>query len=257
MTKLMSVMLTGGVVVAGLSIGVLAQQGQNPPTAASNQRTMEELFVQAAAAGNAFEIETSRLAADRSSSAAVKRFAQSMIQMHTKAQSDLNSASIKGADANTPSSSGNGRTASAPASGATAGPATTGATSGNVQGGNNNTASGVTVPNVEETGPVNIGGRIGSQTATQQTTGGAPSMIAMLAPGEQIRVMYLSGLKGAQFDQRYVREQISAHENAIIVYRVASQRLTDTNLKAFATKSLPMIQSHYQQALELSKQVNK
>jgi predicted outer membrane protein len=255
MTKTFSVLLTGGVVAVGLGLGVLAQQ--TPPAGgqqAGATRTMEELFVQAAAAGNAFEVETSRLAGDRASSPSVKRYAQSMIEMHTKAQTDLNAASTKGANARTPSSSGtgNGQTGAAPASGATAGPSAPGASTGNNQNGNPNTASGVVAPNVQEPPSTVPGGRVGSQTADNQTRGAAPSMIAMLSPGEQIRVMYLSSLKGAAFDRAYIAEQVNAHEGAVIVYRMASQRLTETNLKAFATKSLPMIQQHLQQATKIA-----
>ncbi len=47
MTRKLTTFLAGGVIVAGLGLGVLAQ------SAATNTRTFDELFVQAAASGNA------------------------------------------------------------------------------------------------------------------------------------------------------------------------------------------------------------
>ena len=88
MTKGMTTFLAGGVIAAGVGLGVLAQA----------TKTFDELFVQAAASGNALEIETSRLAGDRASSESIKKFAASMVTMHTKAQQDLNAAASRNAE---------------------------------------------------------------------------------------------------------------------------------------------------------------
>jgi predicted outer membrane protein len=235
MKKEMTTFLVGGIIVAGLGLGVLAQ------SASTATRTFDELFVQAAASGNAFEIETSRLAGDRSSSASVKSFAASMIAMHTKAQQDLNAAASR----NAPATSNGG--SSAGTSGSSAG------TPNPAQSG-----TGATSPGGPSDPQGNIGtgnGNIGSNTATNQASGGGASFVALLSPGEQLRVTNLSTLKGVQFDRAYITEQVNAHEGAIVIHRLAAQRLKDGNLKAFAVKSLPMIQAHYAQIVAIAKTI--
>lgn len=229
MTKGLTTFLAGGVIAVGLGLGVLAQA----------TKTFDELFVQAAAGGNALEIETSRLAGDRASSDSIKKFAASMVTMHTKAQQDLNAAASR----NAPATSAGG--SSAGTSGSSAG---TPAQSG----------TGATSPGGPTDPQGNIGsgnGNVGSNTATVQATGGGASMVAMLSPGEQLRVTYLSTLKGVQFDRAYITEQVNAHEGAIVIYRLAAQRLKDGNLKAFAAKSLPMIQGHLAQIVTIAKTI--
>ena len=235
MTKVLTTFLAVGVIAAGLGLGVLAQ------SAATNTRTFDELFVQAAASGNALEIETSRLAGDRSSSASIKSFAALMVTMHTKVQQDLNAAASR----NAPATNGGG--------------SSTG-TSGSSAGKPNSTQSGTgaTSPGGPTNPQGNIGtgnGNIGSNTSTTQASGGGASFVALLSPGEQLRGTYLSTLKGVQFDRAYITEQVNAHEGAIVVYRLAAQRLKDGNLKAFAAKSLPMIQAHYSQIVAIAKTI--
>ena len=227
MTKGMTTFLAGGVIAAGLGLGVLAQA----------TKTFDELFVQAAASGNALEIETSRLAGDRASSESIKKFAASMVTMHTKAQQDLNAAASRNAPT-TSAGSSSGSSAGTPK------PAQSG--------------TGATSPGGPTDPQGNIGsgnGNVGSNTSTTQATGGGASMVAMLSPGEQLRVTYLSTLKGVQFDRAYITEQVNAHEGAIVIYRLAAQRLKDGNLKAFAAKSLPMIQGHLAQIVTIAKTI--
>jgi putative membrane protein len=54
--------------------------------------TAGQSFANAAASSDAFEIETSRLAADKAASAKVKAFAQSMIKAHTESTAKLKTA---------------------------------------------------------------------------------------------------------------------------------------------------------------------
>lgn len=67
------------------------------PTASAGQT-----FANAAAASDAFEIETSRLALASSSSASVKKFAQKMIDAHTASTAKLKAAASSAAPAITP-----------------------------------------------------------------------------------------------------------------------------------------------------------
>jgi putative membrane protein len=61
-----------------------------------------QAFANAAAASDMFEIETSKLAADKSSAAKVKSFAQNMIKMHTTSTADLKTAASAASPAITP-----------------------------------------------------------------------------------------------------------------------------------------------------------
>ncbi len=164
-----------------------------------------------------------------------------MVTMHEKAQQDLNAAASR----NAPVTSNGG--SSAGTSGSSAG------TPNPAQSGTGATSSGG--PN-DPQGNVGMGnGNVGSNTSTSQASGGGASFVAMLSPGEQLRVMYLSTLKGVPFDRAYTTEQVNAHEGAIVMYRLAAQRLQDGNLKAFAVKSLPMLQAHYSQIVAIAKTI--
>ena len=246
--KTVMVFLAGTVIAAGLGLGVLAQSGP------ASTRNFDELFVQAAASGNAFEIETSRLAGDRSSNASIKKFAAAMMAMHEKAQRDLNAAGSKNAPvggSNGSSTGGSGSGGSSTGSSST-GSGGTGATNPAQSG------TGATSPGGPSDPQSNIGagnGNVGSNTSTTQASGGGASLLTMLSPGEQLRVTNLASLKAAPFDRAYVTEQVNAHEEAIVIYRLSAQRLKDGNLKAFAVKSLPMIQGHYSQIVAIAKTV--
>lgn len=61
-----------------------------------------QTFANAAAASDMFEIETSKLAADKASSAKVKSFAQNMIKMHTESTAELKAAAGAASPAITP-----------------------------------------------------------------------------------------------------------------------------------------------------------
>jgi putative membrane protein len=61
-----------------------------------------QAFANAAAASDAFEIQTSRLAATKASSAKVKRFAEQMIKAHTDSTAKLQTAATAASPAITP-----------------------------------------------------------------------------------------------------------------------------------------------------------
>jgi predicted outer membrane protein len=242
MKKSMLMLTAGGIAVLGL--GVFAQQ-QSPPSSAST-KTFDELFVQAAAAGNAFEIETSRLAPEHANSPSIKKFAAMMIEMHTKAQNDLNNASTKGAAATTPSSSGEMANNNAPNSGSM-GPG------GSAPGTNATQPGGNPVAPAPSAGTAQNGSRVGSSSNNQAAKPAAPTYVAMLSPGEQLQLTYLGSLKGTAFDRAYANAQVNAHEGALIVYKLASGRASDSNLKAFAAKTVAVVQKHLTDITAISK----
>ncbi|QJW84046.1 DUF4142 domain-containing protein [Ramlibacter terrae] len=74
------------------------------------------------------------------------------------------------------------------------------------------------------------------------------------APKRSLRkdIEKLGKKSGAEFDRDYVREVgIKAHQKDIKLFQKASQDLKDPELKAFAAKTLPVLQDHLAQAQKL------
>jgi putative membrane protein len=56
----------------------------------------------------------------------------------------------------------------------------------------------------------------------------------------------LSKLSGADFDKEYVKAMVDDHEEDVEEFQNQSQSNSDADLKAFAAKSLPVLQHHLQ-----------
>ncbi|MFZ5779948.1 MAG: DUF4142 domain-containing protein [Pseudomonadota bacterium] len=81
------------IAIFGFASAALAADPPAAQQSASARTAMATpAFLEAAAAGNTFEIDSSRLALERSNDADVKRFAQHMIDDHTKAGEKLKAA---------------------------------------------------------------------------------------------------------------------------------------------------------------------
>ena len=74
------------------------------------------------------------------------------------------------------------------------------------------------------------------------------------AMSEQHKTMmqHLSSLKGREFDTAFKQHAVENHEKGIEKFKAASEKAKDTELKSFASKTLPVLQQH----LELAKQLN-
>lgn len=57
----------------------------------------------------------------------------------------------------------------------------------------------------------------------------------------------LSKLSGAAFDKEYVKGMVEDHEKDVAEFQKQTIGATDTDLKAFATKTLPTLKSHLDQ----------
>ncbi|ALN71460.1 MULTISPECIES: DUF4142 domain-containing protein [unclassified Aureimonas] len=89
-----------------MPIAAQAQQAVTPAAGSPTNikaATGQDDFVRMAVSSNMFEIESSKLALEKSSSAEVKRFAQHMIDDHTKAGADLKAALAAGPKSDLPS----------------------------------------------------------------------------------------------------------------------------------------------------------
>lgn len=54
----------------------------------------------------------------------------------------------------------------------------------------------------------------------------------------------LKGLSGADFDKAYVDAMVDDHEDAVDLFKTQSESGKDAELKAFAVKTLPVLQGH-------------
>ncbi len=54
----------------------------------------------------------------------------------------------------------------------------------------------------------------------------------------------LSKLSGAEFDKEYVAEMVKDHEKDVAEFQTQSESATDSDVKAFAAKTLPTLKSH-------------
>lgn len=62
----------------------------------------------------------------------------------------------------------------------------------------------------------------------------------------------LSGLNGAAFDKAYSQDQLSDHQQVVALFRKEASSGQDQALKAFAQKTLPVLQQHLQMAQALN-----
>src|SRR5881227_2042534 len=58
----------------------------------------------------------------------------------------------------------------------------------------------------------------------------------------------LSKLQGADFDREYMKMMVSDHRTDVNEFRKESERGSDPDIKAFASKTLPTLQEHLQMA---------
>lgn len=62
---------------------------------------------------------------------------------------------------------------------------------------------------------------------------------------------HLSGLSGAEFDKAFVMHAVKDHQNDVKQFEKQSMKGDDTELKAFATKTLPTLREHLRMAKAL------
>jgi putative membrane protein len=66
----------------------------------------------------------------------------------------------------------------------------------------------------------------------------------------------LSNLSGADFDKQYMEDMVKDHEADAREFETQANKGTDADIKAFAAKTLPMIQRHLQMARDTLNQVS-
>jgi putative membrane protein len=76
---------------------------------------------------------------------------------------------------------------------------------------------------------------------------------ATLSPAAQAMLKKLTAAHpGAAFDRDYIRNQVAAHMAAVQAFQAEIASGSDADLKAFATSTLPTVQSHLKMARQLA-----
>ncbi len=63
----------------------------------------------------------------------------------------------------------------------------------------------------------------------------------------------LKGMKGADFDKQYDKNQVGAHKDAVSLFDRYSKGGDNADLKAWASKTLPHLQEHLKMAQDMNK----
>lgn len=66
----------------------------------------------------------------------------------------------------------------------------------------------------------------------------------------------LNGLSGAEFDKAYVEAMVDAHEADVSAFQSQADKSADPDVKAFAAKTLPVLQKHLEAVKALQAKVN-
>jgi putative membrane protein len=73
--------------------------------------------------------------------------------------------------------------------------------------------------------------------------------------GQKMARQKLEKLSGAEFDKEWVQQMIKDHKTAIDLFEDASKDAKDSDVKAFASKTLPTLRGHLQHVEGLKKDV--
>ena len=76
-----------------------------------------------------------------------------------------------------------------------------------------------------------------------------------LAGKHQQGLEHLRGLSGAEFDKAYMQHMVGDHGEAVTLFQNGSTNSSDSDIKAFATKNLPILQEHLRMAQEIAGKV--
>jgi putative membrane protein len=67
----------------------------------------------------------------------------------------------------------------------------------------------------------------------------------------------LAGLHGKALDEQYMRDMVEDHNKAVTLFQTEERSGQSTELKQFAQKTLPILQTHQNMAQELSRKVTQ
>jgi putative membrane protein len=214
-----------GMIISAASFNAIAKADWHYPKALNYIRQQDSLttaqFLQQAAIAGMKEVLTGKLAAEKATDKKIKAFGQMMVDDHTKANEELRTlAKLKKVDLPMSRPEGgqrpDGRVDSSP-------------------------------ENMKDTSRTkNDGGEAGNNGQTQKAGSGATDAEVTNATEK------LNGLSGASFDKAYIEMMVADHQNAVALFEKASQS-TDSAVKAYASKYLPVLKKHLKQISTLNK----
>jgi predicted outer membrane protein len=236
----------------------VAAQPVAPPLDTQSFRMMASM-------SDGFEIESSRLALERSRNPRVLAFARRMIQDHSMTTAALNGGAPMAAGVG-PGGVPTGAVAGAGIGGAVAGPvgavvgAGVGATTGAVAavpaaagGAVAGTATGAAA-GAAAAGPVGavVGAGLGATTgAVGPLVTGSIGAPAPMDARKAAMLSQMASARGPAFDRLYGQAQRMAHQEALAVFTAYAQTGTDPSHVAFARSVIPHLQIHLAQARRL------
>jgi putative membrane protein len=92
----------------------------------------------------------------------------------------------------------------------------------------------------------------GNEELQQIVTAKGLTLPAQLDGEHQAGLDHLAGLSGAEFDKAYMQHMVSDHQKAVTLFQNGSASAQDPDIKAYATKTLPILQEHLKLAQEVS-----
>lgn len=269
-------MLKMSLVGALLSLGVFAADDSR--TKDMNKGKADASFVEEAANIIQAEIRMSQLAVSQSTNASVKELAQQMIDDHGKNFDALKEVTEKKGimlpyesvgSSGTGTTGGTGSTlpgTTEPSTGSTTGSMgmgtdttgstgmgtdTTGSTTGT---GSGSVGSGTVAETPPSMGTDPSAGTIAKDTA--DTAGAtAAKYSGQLPKAMQKKYDDLAKLSGDRFDRAYLSNLIDDHKKAIRVFEKESRNGKDSELKTWASSTLPSLRSHLDSAQSVEKEV--
>ena len=78
---------------------------------------------------------------------------------------------------------------------------------------------------------------------------------ADLSSSQKSTLDKLSKLNGADFDKEYMSDMVKDHQEDVDEFKTQAEGGSDPDIKAFAAKTLPTLQTHLQMAQEVAKKV--
>lgn len=217
-----------------------AGSGQNSGGSLSNS---DRRFIMEAAHSSMAEVDLGKLAVERAMSPEVKKFGQHMIDDHSRANSELMQlASSKGVDLSMMASHASGSSASG-----------SGASSGATGSGINPHSGERTGEGADKGSVVQTGGSGTNTSSASRSKGGDD---AKWSQRHHALVKKLSALSGAEFDREYMRQMVKDHSDTVELFQREASRGSDSEVKAWAAKTLPAIQEHLRMAREVSAKVS-
>lgn len=94
-----------------------------------------------------------------------------------------------------------------------------------------------------------------NEELSQLATAKGVALPTELAGDHKAALEHLSSLSGAEFDKAYMKHMVEDHEKDVSEFEKASTTAGDSDLKAWAGKTLPTLKEHLQLAQTVSKKV--